>query len=322
MKQLRLLFVVLFSCLSVSGFGQLPRLSELPVALNTSTGTIKGKLMLPSVKSNCPVVLIIAGSGPTDMDGNTAIGQMKNNSLKFLAEDLAKMGIASLRFDKRGIASSAAAGKEEYSLRFEDYINDAKGWIDFLAKDPRFTTVSVIGHSEGALIGMVACRNNPKAKAFISLAGAGRPFYDVLEKQMASQPESIRTMVIAINDSLKNGKMVANVPIGLQALFRNSVQPYLISLYKYHPQQIIGTLKIPVYIVQGKNDIQISVEDAELLKKAAPSAGLLLIDKMNHVLKDCETTDPQKQLAVYSDPALPLNAVLVPSISSFIKKLK
>ena len=132
------------------------------VTLNTEDGVIKGKLILPSTERNCPIVLLIAGSGPTDMDGNSPLLHGKNNSLKYLAEGLAENGIASLRFDKRGIATSAAAGKEESLLRFEDYVNDVKGWLNFLANDKRFTGITVIGHSEGALIGMLACRNQPK----------------------------------------------------------------------------------------------------------------------------------------------------------------
>ncbi len=162
--------------------------------------------------TTCPVVLLIAGSGPTDMDGNNPM--MKNNSLKFLAEGLALKGIASLRFDKRGIAGSAAAGKEESKLRFEDYVNDVTGWIDFLAKDKRFTDITVAGHSEGSLIGMLACQSRPKVKSFISIAGAGSPAYEIIEKQVAAQmtPEFIRKEVADINRSLRNGKEVAQVP--------------------------------------------------------------------------------------------------------------
>lgn len=157
--------------------------------------------------------MLIAGSGPTDMDGNNPM--MKNNSLKFLAEGLALKSIASLRFDKRGIASSASAGKEESKLRLEDYVNDVTGWIDLLAKDKRFTGITVAGHSEGSLIGMLTCRKRPKVKGFISIAGAGSPAYDLIEKQVAAQmtPESIRKEVASINESLKTGKKWHRFPL-------------------------------------------------------------------------------------------------------------
>lgn len=325
MKSIRLIFFSLFVLLGMmTGRAQgLPPIEE-KVVLTTATGEIKGKLLLPEEGKLCPVVLLIAGSGPTDMDGNSSVGTIKNNSLKLLAEELAKNGIASLRFDKRGIASSAAAGKEEIKLRFDDYVNDVEGWIDYLAGDKRFVGITVVGHSEGALIGMVACCRRPEVKGVVSLAGAGRPAYELIEAQIAAQmlPDAVQKEVVAINEALKNGKEVAQVPVYLQTLFRASVQPYMISWYKYNPQAVIASLKIPVLIIQGKNDIQVSIEDAELLKKSRPSSKLVLIDKMNHVLKDCDTKDRQQQMAVYTNPSLPVNAALVSSLCTFIQELK
>ena len=85
-----------------------------------------------------------------------------------------------------------------------------------------------------------------------------------------------------------------------------------------------GTLTeaITVLIVQGKNDIQVSVEDAEFLKKGCPTAELLLIDKMNHVLKDCESKTVQQQMLTYGNPSLPVNSTLIASVSTFVEKLK
>ena len=95
MKQLFLLLFGLF----VLPYCQAQPLTseEHPVTLNTASGSINGKLLLPAHAKSCHVVVLIAGSGPTDMDGNNPM--MKNNSLKFLAEGLALKGIASLRFD-------------------------------------------------------------------------------------------------------------------------------------------------------------------------------------------------------------------------------
>lgn len=323
MKHLNFILVGLFFLCGLCCRAQVLPLEE-NVVLNTKEGQIKGKLLLPGGGKTCPVVLIIAGSGPTDMDGNSAIGNLRNNSLKFLAEGLAANGIASLRFDKRGIGTSASAGKEEAKLRFEDYVNDVTGWIDYLAKEKRFTTITVAGHSEGALIGMLACQNQPKVKGYISVAGAGRPAYEIIEAQVAAQqnPEAVRKEVASINGSLKNGKEVSDVPAYLQSLYRASVQPYLISWFKYNPRTVIASVKVPVLIVQGKNDIQVSVEDAEFLKKGCPTAELLLIDKMNHVLKDCESKAVQQQMLTYGNPSLPVNSTLIASVSTFVKKLK
>ena len=254
------------------------------------------------------------------MDGNSAALPGKNNSLKYLAEGLAGKGIASLRYDKRGIASSASAGKDEYSMRCEDGIKDARGWIDYLSRDKRISGIYVLGHSEGALVGMAASVDNPKVKGYISVAGAGRPAYEIVEEQMAGQPEVIRDMVKSINASLKEGKLVPDVPIGLQSLFRSSVQPYMISWYTYNPQEIIKKLKVPVLILQGDKDMQVSVKDAELLKQAQPSADYHLIGNMNHLMKTCDTMDQQRQMATYTDPALPLHKDVLILIEKFVSK--
>ena len=161
-------------------------------------------------------------------------------------------------------------------------------------------------------------------KGYISIAGAGRPAYEIIEAQVTAQqnPEAVRKEVASINRSLKNGKEVSDVPAYLQSLYRASVQPYLISWFKYNPRTVIASVKVPVLIVQGKNDIQVSVEDAEFLKKGCPAAELLLIDKMNHVLKDCESTAPQQQMAVYNNPSLPVNAALMNATVRFVNNSK
>jgi alpha-beta hydrolase superfamily lysophospholipase len=82
--------------------------------------------------------LIIAGSGPTDRNGNSPAIQGANNSLKYLAEGLAAQGIASVRYDKRGVAESKTAASSESDLRFETYIHDAVLWGKQLRTDKRF----------------------------------------------------------------------------------------------------------------------------------------------------------------------------------------
>lgn len=295
--------------------------TEQAVSLETPTGTINGKLLIPDVERP-PVVLLIAGSGPTDMDGNTVSGavSIKNNSLKFLAEGLARQGIATLRYDKRGIASSASAGKSEQDLRFDDYVADASGWIDWLNRENRFSSIYVLGHSEGSLIGMIACTDNRAVKGFVSLAGAGRPAYALIEEQMAGQPAEVRVLVKSFNDSLRAGRTISNVPMGLMALFRPSVQPYLISWYRYDPCEILSGLKLPVLIVQGDRDIQVPVADAERLKQALPAARFFIVENMNHVLKPCESTDLATQQAIYANPDLPVSEELITAIEKFIKQ--
>jgi alpha/beta superfamily hydrolase len=289
-------------------------LSTQPVTLKTATGEIFGTLTLPiNANKKVPVALIIAGSGPTDRDGNNM--SMKNNSLKMLAEALAKEGIASLRYDKRGIGESRKSGKSELELRFDDYVNDAKGWIELLLSNKQFSKVIVIGHSEGSLIGMISAEDRA---SFISIAGAGRSADLILKEQLAAQPKQIKDTCFAIIDSLKSGKTVEKVNPLLFSLFRPSVQPYMISWFKHDPQIEIKNIKKKSLIIQGTKDIQVTLTDAELLNKANPKSKLLVIENMNHIFKIVEG-DRQANMATYNNPNLPISQKMVDGIVEFIK---
>ncbi|MEJ6979569.1 alpha/beta hydrolase [Pedobacter sp. P351] len=287
---------------------------ETQIVLKTKSGDIFGTLITPKKISNISVALIIAGSGPTDRDCNNPM--MKCDAYKKLAYGLAKNNIASLRYDKRGIAESKAAGKKEADLRFDDYVDDAKGWIQLLKQDKRFSKVIVIGHSEGSLIGMIA---STRADKFISIAGAGQSADKTIKEQLSSQPKEVQDLSYPILDSLVKGKTVDNVNPMLNSLFRTSVQPYMISWLKYDPQIEIQKLSIPILIVQGTNDIQVTVEDGKRLSRANPKSQLVLIDKMNHIFRTVDG-DKKANIATYNNSELPLANELVKNITDFVLK--
>src|ERR1043166_1542724 len=245
---------------------------EEPVLLQTANGALHGTLLLPA-RLPAPVALIIAGSGPTDRNGNSPALPGQNNSLKYLAEGLAQQGIASLRYDKRGIAESVSAGPSEAQLRFGMYVDDAEGWLAQLRRDKRFTTLAVIGHSEGALIGTMAAAQG-RADAFVSVAGAGRAAGIVLREQLkAGLPDTAMfNRAAAILSALEAGRGVDTVPPTMAALFRTSVQPYLMSWLPLDPAALLAALTIPVLIIQGTTDIQVSVADAEALLRPRPTS--------------------------------------------------
>lgn len=297
-----------------------PTFLESEMVLKTSTGDLFGTLTIPEQTQACPIVLIVPGSGPTDRDGNSAMG-LQTNAYKMLSEDLAKNGIATLRFDKRGIGKSKPAMASESELTFETYINDVVAWILRIKSDQRFATIAVLGHSEGSLIGMIAAQQT-NAAGLISLSGVGKSADKLLQEQLKTKlPPQLLNESNKILDSLRIGKTVSNVDPSLLSLYRPSVQPYMISWIKYDPQKEIGKLKMPVLIIQGSTDLQVSVEDAKLLSSAKPDAKLLIIDNMNHVLKESDS-DIQSNMATYSNPALPLKAGLIDELVHFITTKK
>jgi len=138
-----------------------PTMPTDTITLVTPTGNLAGTLLTPSGSGPFPLVVIIAGSGPTDRDGNSPLLPGANNSLRLLAEGLAERGIASLRYDKRGVGGSRAALAGEAELRFTTGADDAAAWVTKLRADPRFSTITVVGHSEGSLLGMLATQHSP-----------------------------------------------------------------------------------------------------------------------------------------------------------------
>lgn len=300
-----------------------------PIAVETPTGTLYGTLERPQ-SSRVPVVLIIAGSGPTDRNGNSPMLKGPNNSLKMLAEGLAAHGIASVRYDKRGIgetgkAMQVAAEKAKTMLReedfsFENFIDDAVAWGKKLSGDRRFSSLTVLGHSEGSLIGMVAAQRMG-AHAYVSIAGAGRPLQQIILEQVKSQLPDLLKAAENILEQLAAGKRVESVPPALNVIFRPSAQPYLISWLRYDPVKEIAKLHIPILITQGTTDIQASLADPKALAGANPAATLLIIEGMNHVLKTVPN-EMDKQVSSYSDPTLPVATSLISGISSFVIKAK
>ena len=199
---------------------------------------------------------------------------------------------------------------------FEDYINDVEQWVSLLKNDSRFSSIIILGHSEGSLIGMIAAQEALPEK-FISLAGPGVSMQATLRRQLADQPPYILSMSLPIIEELEKGKIVDSVPPLINALFRPSIQPYLISCFKYDPAIEISKVKCPVLIVQGTTDIQIQVEDAKKLAGSNSNSELVIIEGMNHILKEADA-NRFLNLRTYGDPNLELKQGLIESITSFI----
>jgi uncharacterized protein len=287
--------------------------TETAQQLNVTGGILHGTLTVPASGSAHKVLLIIAGSGPTDRNGNSS--KMVNNSLQLLAHELAAANIASLRYDKRGVGQSKFENLNEEALRFDDYVNDAKMWLTFLRSNPAFSEVLIAGHSEGSLIGMLAADSTTR---FISIAGAGRPAADILKQQLTALPTGLRKKAFTCLDSLQAGKTVSDVPVLLKPLFRPSVQPYLISWFRHDPATIISKFTTAPLIIQGSADLQVGVEDATLLAAANKQAELKIIDKMNHIFRII-TKDAKENKRSYNNSNLPISTDLVTVLINFIK---
>jgi pimeloyl-ACP methyl ester carboxylesterase len=292
---------------------------DTAVSIPTPNGNIFGTLTIPDNPRPAPLAIIIAGSGPTDRNGNQ--NRMINNSLLALGDSLAREGIASLRYDKRGVGASKAAAINETKLLFDDYITDAVDWVKKYRHDKRFSNIYLIGHSEGSLIGMIAAQRVPVA-GFVSIAGAAQPADTIIVRQIAAMAPDSSQMADSVRmlfQTLRKNGSVDSVPPGIyQAFLRKSVQPYLYSWIQHNPSAEIKKLKIPILIIHGTTDIQVDTVNAHELKAAKRAARLVMIPGMNHVMKDV-SRDPADNQFSYMDPGFLLNRELTPAIAAFIR---
>lgn len=286
------------------------------ISLGVEAGALSGTLRTPENSAADTVVLFIAGSGPTDRDGNSALMGGKNNSLKMVSSILAENGFASLSYDKRMIGKSASIDVSEEELVFDDFVSDAVGWIQKAKEELGFTKVILFGHSEGALIALRAAQKR-EVDGVVAAAGAGFPMYVTLKEQLERQGGYDMERVNQIIAELRAGNSVTDIGPQLQPLFRESVQPFLISLFQYDPKEEIARLDVPILIIQGGKDIQTTPKDAQRLQEGNPDAKLVVIDSMNHVLKD--VTDTYDNLASYADPTVPLSEEFQQEVLSFCK---
>ena len=233
------------------------------IALPAQPAPLHGTLLTPEAPT--AVAVILPGSGPTDRDGNSPMG-VAASTYRLLAEGLAEQGIATVRIDKRGIAASAAAGLDETKLRFDDYAADARAWAAEAASRTDQSCAWLIGHSEGALVALKAVEGgDDKVCGLILLSGAGRPAGVVIREQLQARlPEPLKTQAFAVLTELEAGRTVADTPPALAALFRPSVQPYLISWLPLDPAMLLAAYDGPVFIGQGTTDIQVGVIDARV----------------------------------------------------------
>ena len=286
------------------------------IALPSQPAPLHGTLLTPDAPT--AVAVILPGSGPTDRDGNSPLG-VAASTYRLLAEGLAAQGIATVRIDKRGIAASAAAGPAEADLRFDAYAADARAWATEAAARTGQPCAWLIGHSEGALVALKAVEGgDDKICGLILLSGAGRPAGVVIREQLqAGLPDPLKTQAFAVLTELEAGHTVADTPPALAALFRPSVQPYLISWLPLDPAALLAAYDGPVFIGQGTTDLQIGVTDAQSLAAADSKTTLKLWDGVNHLLKTAPA-DRAANLATYADPALPLAPGVAEDVGAFI----
>lgn len=270
---------------------------------------------------NAPVVVIVPGSGPTDRDGNSPLG-ITAAPYRLLAEALAERGVSTVRTDKRGMFGSKAAIADANAVTIAAYAGDAHAWAKAAVARTGAKCAWLLGHSEGGLVVLKAAQNPRGLCGIILVAAPGRRLADVMREQFRANPANapILAPALAAIDALAAGKRVdpATLPAPLQPLFNAAVQGFVIDLFAQDPAKLADTIKLPLLIVQGERDLQVSVADARALAAAAPRAQLTLLPDVNHVLKAVASDDRAANAAAYADPSLPVAPSVVDAVAAFV----
>ena len=299
---------------------------EQDVVVRSAWGSIAATLASATAPSDT-AVLIVAGSGPTDRDGNSGLG-LTSYTYKYLSDALMERGFDVLRYDKRGVGQSRVNAMAVADVRFGDFVDDAVSCVGHL-RAMGYERVVVAGHSEGALIALeMAQRDDVTIDGVVLLCGPGYTLDVILKRQLAAQliPAKIGLMFASLRiiSSLDRGEMVSlkDIPAELITIFHPSSQPFIISMMECDPQQLAKQCEVPMLVVSGGRDIQVTEDNGERLAAAASAEHIVLAD-MCHVLKACNTTDRMEQLmTVYSDAKLPLADGLVDAIEQFVNTLR
>lgn len=295
-------------------------IAGVPMTVPGPQGNLAGTFV--DAGKGAPVVLMIPGSGPTDRDGNNPLG-VKAAPYRLLAEALAERGVSTLRADKRGLFESKAAIPDTNAVTIAGYAADAHNWAAALRKRTGASCVWLLGHSEGGLVALAAAQQPKGICGLILVAAPGRKLGAIIREQLRANPANapLLTAADAALQSLEAGKTVdtTGMPTPLLALFNAKVQPFVIDLLSQDPAALAAKTRLPMLVIRGGKDIQVSAADVEALHAARADSKLLLPANMNHVLKDVAADDRASNLAAYADPSLPVDASLVDAIVGFVK---
>ena len=266
---------------------------EQPFTVVNGKFELPGTLTLPVGSGPFPGVVLVHGSGPNDAD--ESIGEDK--PFKDLAWGLASHGVAVLRYTKRTKQYGAASSANADTFTVEDETDgDARAAVALLTKqagvDPQ--RVYVLGHSLGGMLAPRIAAGDPKVAGIIIMAGATRPLEDVILDQlhyikglpggdtarMYQQMNQAEAAKKQIEDpALKAGTMVDVMGAKIPA-------SYWLDLRSYDSAEAAAKLTIPILVLQGGRDYQVTKPDFERFQKALavhPNTTLKWYPTMNHL---------------------------------------
>jgi pimeloyl-ACP methyl ester carboxylesterase len=278
---------------------------------------LSGNLLVPDKVNPRGLVLLLAGSGETDRDENAR--KLHINALKYIAEYLCDIGVASYRYDKRGVGISEGS---HWETGFYDHVKDATAALDFLKTEPHLADRPFIalGHSEGALISTRLAATYPGLAGAILLAGSAQTGENILRWQaveVANGLKGINAFIIKLFriDVVKaQDKFLKKIEASTenwirQGLVKKINARWMREFMAYDPSVDMANIKIPVLAITGSKDIQVNPEDLRRMSEIIKGDfEYHEIPDMTHLLRS-EASEPSistytKQVKQPLDPRL------------------
>lgn len=277
---------------------------ERPVRFAGTGGvTLAGTLLMPlfSEIQYVPGVVLVAGSGPTDRNGNNPLVRDRIDLLKDIAELLARNGIASLCYDKRGIGQSTprprgSLEEQEAFFAWDNFVGDVEAAHAELLRHDEIKpyATALLGHSEGGLLALAASKAlaAKKLHALVLAATPGRRLDVILRDQIArNAPPALRLPTDrAIAAILETGRVPTNLPPELQILFPLYAGPFLKSLLSFDPAAALAESRLTCLVLQGGADRQVvPMEDVQplidALRGRTVSGEAVVVPQVSHNFK-------------------------------------
>ena len=323
---------------------------EFPMEIKSSPGvTLAATLSVPTNAPNCPAVVLVSGSGPQDRD-ETLLGK---KPFAVLTEELLRRGIATLRYDDRGVAEST--GDFDSATTF-DFADDAAAAVRALRDVDGIGPIGIVGHSEGGLIAPIVATREDDVDFIILLGGPTVPGHEVLARQQVDllkasglSDEHVRRIAEqskVLFDAIRSDaadeiirKAAANlvlVQVGLQPadevpapmetmvdeLLKQLTSPWMKTFLAYDPGETLQAVDVPMLLVFGELDLQVSAEQnlaglATLFPDEDDRPTSLVLPKMNHLFQVARTGS----MAEYAGLGESMEDPLADELATWIKAL-
>lgn len=326
------------------------------VLIKNGDNVLGATITLPNieVENTFPIVILASGSGPQDRNCEL----LGHKPFLVMADHFAKNGIATLRFDDRGVGQSTGSFQE---ATLEDFASDVMACVSFILNDKELkdrVKIGVAGHSEGGMHVLMAARKNKRIEFVIELASVGTSGKDVLidqqyliplsnggsqehadwnkqlytgmsaivlkydqEKAQAPLTNFLDSMYQIAPKEVKEQSNIFNFKIGMN-MFMNTT--WMRQFLAFETAEFLKKLKIPVLAINGSEDIQVPGFDAQdgfekhLSAKSKPHSNLALLGGLNHLFQTCSTCS----ILEYGDLEETINITVLNMMTEWIKGLK